>query len=177
MRNKNQPPFLPCSFRIFHSLPCKHSFSHPGYPDIVEKDLADEVKELNKRISDLEKMLSVLLKPLTDVRKTTERYLKLAGLLLDHGGLTPDVILPELKDPISKDIVRVLLERPEQNVSQITDLVKSKLGSASRRIIRTKLLDLEQQHIIQRQQQGSRSIYSLTPEVIKKWTQLLGLTI
>ncbi len=108
----------------------------------MENDLADEVKELSKRINELEKMLSALMKPFSDVRKTTERYLKLAALLLDHGGLTPDVILPDLKDPISKDIVRVLLERPGQNVSQITDLVKSKRGSASRRIIRKKLLYL-----------------------------------
>jgi DNA-binding transcriptional ArsR family regulator len=143
----------------------------------VEKDLADEVKELNKRINELEKMLSLLMKPLTDVRKTTERYLKLAGLLLDHGGLTPDVILPDIKDPISKDIVRVLLERPGQNVSQITDLVKSRRGTASRRIIRKKLLYLEEKHVIQKQQQGSRTVYTLTTEVIKKWTQLLGLTI
>jgi DNA-binding transcriptional ArsR family regulator len=142
----------------------------------VEKDLADEVKELNKRISELEKMLSVLMKPFSDIRKTTESYMRLAGLLLDHGGLTPDLILPELKDPISKDIVRVLLERPEQNVSQITDLVKSRRGTASRRIIREKLLDLEKKNIIQKQQRGSRSVYSLTAEVIKKWTQLLGLT-
>jgi len=143
----------------------------------VEKDLADEVKELNKRINELEKMLSLLMKPLTDVRKTTERYLKLAGLLLDHGGLTPDVILPDIKDPISKDIVRVLLERPGQNVSQITDLVKSRRGTASRRIIRKKLLYLEEKHVIQKQQQESRTVYTLTTEVIKKWTQLLGLTI
>jgi len=142
-----------------------------------EKDVTSEIKELSKRISELESMLATLLKPLSDVRKTTERYLRLAGLLLDHGGLTPDVILPDLKDPISKDIVRVLLERPEQNISQITDLVKSKRGSASRRIIRVKLKDLENKHIIQKQQQGSRSIYTLTPEVIAKWTQLLGLTI
>jgi len=146
----------------------------------VEKDRTDvsnEIKELSKRISELESMLAALLKPLNDARKTTERYLKLAGLLLDHGGLTPDVIFPDLKDPISKDIIRVLLERPAQNVSQITDLVKSKRGSASRRIIREKLLDLETRNIIQKQQQGSRTVYSLTPEVIKKWTQLLGLTI
>ncbi|HIG99948.1 MAG TPA: hypothetical protein HA258_05145 [Thermoplasmata archaeon] len=143
----------------------------------MKKDLTDEIKELNKRISELEKMLSVLLKPISDVRKTTQSYLRLAGLLLDHGGLTPDLILPELKDPISKDIVRVLLERPEQNVSQITELVKSKRGSASRRIIRAKLTDLEAKNIIQRQQQGSRQVYTLTPEVIKKWTQLLGLNI
>ena len=142
----------------------------------MEKDLTDEVKELNKRISELEKMLSVLMKPFTDIRKTTESYMRLAGLLLDHGGLTPDLILPELKDPISKDIVRVLLERPEQNVSQITDLVKSRRGTASRRIIREKLVDLEKKNIIQKQQRGSRSVYSLTAEVIKKWTQLLGLT-
>jgi DNA-binding transcriptional ArsR family regulator len=148
----------------------------PDYPGSVEKDLAEEVKELNKRISDLEKMLSLLMKPFSDVRKTTERYLNLAGLLLDHGGLTPDLILPELKDPISKDIVRVLLERPEQNVSQITDLVKSRRGTASRRINREKLVNLEKKNIIQKQQRGSRSVYSLTAEVIKKWTQLLGLT-
>ena len=142
----------------------------------MEKDLTDEIKELNKRISELEKMLSVLMKPFTDIRKTTESYMRLAGLLLDHGGLTPDLILPELKDPISKDIVRVLLERPEQNVSQITDLVKSRRGTASRRIIREKLLDCEKKNIIQKQQRRSRLAYSLTAEVIKKWTQLLGLT-
>ena len=142
----------------------------------MEKDLTDEVKELNKRISDLEKMLSVLMKPFNDIRKTTESYMRLAGLLLDHGGLTPDIILPELKDPISRDIVRVLLERPEQNVSQITDLVKSRRGTASRRIIREKLVDLEKKNIIQKQQRRSRSVYSLSAEVIKKWTHLLGLT-
>jgi DNA-binding transcriptional ArsR family regulator len=145
--------------------------------DKDDQDVTNEIKELNKRISELESMLAALLKPLSDARKTTEKYLKLAGLLLDHGGLTPDVILPDLKDPISKDIVRVLLERPEQNISQITDLVKSTRGSASRRIIRQKLKDLENKHIIQQQQKGSRTVYTLTPEVIKKWTELLGFSI
>jgi DNA-binding transcriptional ArsR family regulator len=146
----------------------------------VEKDQTDvtnEIKELSKRISELEQMLSTLMKPFNDARKTTERYLRLAGLLLDHGGLTPEAILPGLKDPISKDIVRVLLEKPEQNTSQITELVKSRRGTASRRIIRQKLLVLEDQHIIQKHQQGNRTVYTLTPEVIKKWTQLLGLSI
>lgn len=138
--------------------------------------MKNEIKELSKRISELESMLATLLKPLTDVRRTTESYLRLAGMLLDHGGLTPEVILPDLKDSISKDIVRVLLERPELNISQITELVKSRRGSASRRIIRTKLQDLEDKQIIQRQEHGSRAVYSLTPEVITKWTQLLGLT-
>lgn len=141
---------------------------------MANDDLANEIKELQKRISELEKMLASLVKPLTDARSTTERYLRLAGLLLDHGGLTPDLILPEVKDPIEKDIVRVLLERQNQNVSQITELVKTKRGTASRRIIRNHLQTLEEKHIIQKQQQGSRTVYSLTSEVIAKWSQLLG---
>ena len=141
-----------------------------------KKDLAAEIKELNKRINELENMLTALMKPLNDARKTTQNYMKLAGLLLDHGGLTPDLVLPELKDPISRDIVRVILERNEQNISQITELVKTKRGTASRRIIRVKLKELEIKNIVQKHQKGSRYVFSLTTEVIKKWTELLGLT-
>ena len=143
----------------------------------MKKDLADEVKELNKRINDLEKMLSVLIKPFQDVRKTTSNYMRLTGLLLDHGGLTPDLILPEIKDPISKEIVRVLMDRSEQNISQITELIRSKRGTASRRIIRGKIQELTEKNIIQKHQKGSLYVYSLTEEVIKKWSQILGFNI
>lgn len=143
----------------------------------MKKDLADEVKELNKRISELEKMLSVLIKPLQDVRKTTSNYMRLTGLLLDHGGLTPDLILPEIKDPISKEIVRVLMDRSEQNISQITELIRIKRGTASRRIIREKIQELTEKNIIQKHQKGSLYVYSLTEEVIKKWSQMLGFNI
>jgi DNA-binding transcriptional ArsR family regulator len=143
----------------------------------VKKDLADEVKELNKRISELEKMISVLIKPLQNVRKTTSNYMRLTGLLLDHGGLTPDLILPEIKDPISKEIVRVLMDRSEQNISQITELIRSKRGTASRRIIREKIQELTEKNIIQKHQKGSLYVYSLDEEVIKKWSQMLGFNI
>ena len=142
----------------------------------MEKDLTDEVNLLNKRINDLEKMLSVLMKPFNDIRKTTESYMSLAGLLFDHSDLTPYLILPELKDSISKDIMRVLLERPEYNVSQISDLVKSRRATASWRIICEKLLDLEKKISYKNSNGGSRSLYNLTVEVIKNWTQILGLT-
>ena len=142
-----------------------------------EKDLAEEVKELNKRISELEKMLSTVIAPLQDVNKVTQNYMRLIGILIDRGGLTPDMILPDVKDPISKDIVRVLLERPNQNISQIADLVKSKRGTASRRIIREKLQHLEEKNIIQKHQKGSLHVYNLDEKVIKKWSQLLGFHI
>ena len=143
----------------------------------VSKDLAEEVKELNKRIGELEKMISVLVQPLQRVQTTTSNYLKVVQLLLEHGGLTPDLILPEVKDPISKEIVRVLLDKNEQNVSQITELVRSKRGTASRRIIREKIHELTKKNVISKQQKGSLYVYSLSQDVIKKWSQLLGINI
>lgn len=143
----------------------------------MKKDLTDEIKELNKRISELEQIISVLIQPLQNISTTTQNYLRITGLLLDHGGLTPDVILPEVKDPISREIVRVLMNRSEQNVSQITELVRSKRGTASRRIIREKMQELTEKNIIQKQQKGSRYVYSITEKVIKKWSQMLGFNI
>jgi DNA-binding HxlR family transcriptional regulator len=143
----------------------------------VSKDLAKEVKELNKRISELEKMISILVKPLQNVSKTTQNYLRITSLLLDHGGLTPDMILPEVKDPISREIVRVLLEKSDQNISQITELVRNKRGTASRRIIRDRIQELEEKNIVQKSQKSSRHVYCLTEKVIKKWSQMLGFNI
>jgi DNA-binding transcriptional ArsR family regulator len=143
----------------------------------VEKDLKKEIKDLNKRISELEKMLSSLMQPLRNVSKTTQNYLRLTGLLLDHGGLTPDLILPEVKDPISKEIVRVLMDKSEQNISQITELVRSKRGTASRRIIRERVKELEEKNIINKHLKGKLYVYFLSENVIKKWSQMLGFDI
>ena len=143
----------------------------------MTKDLAKEVKELNKRISELEKMLSGVIQPLQDVNKITRNYMRIIGILLDHGGLTPDMTLPDVKDPISREIVRVLLDKTDQNISQITELVRSKRGTASRRIIRVKLQELEDKKIIEKRQKGSLYVYSLSEKVIKKWSQMLGFNI
>lgn len=143
----------------------------------MEQDLTEEVKELNKRINELEKILSSIIKPIQSVSKVTQNYLRIIGLLLDRGGLTPDIILTDIKDPISKTIIRILLERPGQNISQLTELVRSKRGTASRRIIRERLKELENKHIVQKSQKGSLYEYSLAEEVIKKWSQMLGFNI
>jgi cell division septum initiation protein DivIVA len=144
---------------------------------VDNKDLSKEVKELNKRINELEKMISTILAPLQDVGKVTQNYMRLLGILMDRGGVTPDLFLPELKDPISKDIVSALLEKPNQNISQIEQLVRQKRGTASRRIVREKLYDLEEKHIVQKKASGSLHVYSLHDTVIKKWSQLLGFHI
>jgi DNA-binding transcriptional ArsR family regulator len=144
---------------------------------VEEKDLTEEVKKLNRRIGELEKVLSTIIEPIKEVNKVTQNYMRLIGFLIDRGGLTPDMILPDIKDPISKDIVRVLLERSDQNISQITELVRSKRGTASRRIIREKLQYLEEKNIIQKYQKGSLYVYTLDEKVIKKWSQMLGFNL
>jgi len=144
---------------------------------LVEKDLAKEVKELTKRINELEKMISTLIKPIQNVGNTTRNYLKITQILLENGGLTPDMIIPEIKDEISREIVRALMKKSDQNISQITELVKSKRGSGSRRIIRERLKKLEKQEIVEKNQKGSLYVYKLTDKVIKKWSKMLGLNI
>ena len=143
----------------------------------MTKDLEKEVKELNKRISELEKMLSEVLNPLRQVGKTTQNYLKITSLVIQHGGLTPDMILPELKDNISREIVRVLLDKQDQNISEITELVRSKRGTASRRIIRERLKELEEKDIVKKRMKGKLYVYSITDKVIRKWSQMLGFNI
>jgi DNA-binding transcriptional ArsR family regulator len=143
----------------------------------VTKDLEKQVKELNNRIHELEKILSEALNPLREVGRTTQNYLKITSLVLEHGGLTPDMILPELKDDISREIVRVLLDKQDRNISEITELVRSKRGTASRRIIRERLKYLEEKNIVEKQMKGKIYVYNLTDNVIKKWSQMLGFNI
>jgi len=143
----------------------------------VTNDLTDEIRKLNNRISELEKMLSTLTQPLRRIQDTTSSYLRIIRLLLEHGGITPELIIPDVKDPISKEIVQVLMDKKEQNISQITELVRNKRGTASRRIIREKVTELTDKNIIQKQQKGSLNVYSLSKEVIIKWSKLVGINI
>ncbi len=139
-------------------------------------DLTEEIQKLNNRISELENMLSQLLRPLQQVQNSTSQYFRLVQLALEHGGLSPDLVLPEIKDPISQEIIRALLDRKEQNISEITERVRNKRGTASRRIIRLRLSELLDKEIVEKTQKGSLYVYSLTETVLRKWTKLLGLS-
>jgi len=143
----------------------------------VEPDeLYREIKTLNKRINELESMLKTIVQPFQEMGKSTSNYFRLIGLMLEHGGLTPDTLFSDIKDPIEKTIIQILTQKKDLNISQLTDHVRSKRGTASRRIIRKKIKKLEEKNMVEPVQQGSRVVYRLTDEVIKKWSQVLGLT-
>lgn len=137
-------------------------------------ELSKEIQSLNRRIDQLESMLRSVLQPFQEMGKTTSNYFRLIGLMLEHGGLTPDTLFSEIKDPIEKSIIQVLTQKKNLNISQITENARSKRGTASRRIIRVKLKSLEKKNMVESYKQGSRTLYRLTDEVIKKWSKVLG---
>jgi len=143
----------------------------------VERDLAEEIRELNRRIGDLEAMIASLVRPLQEARSIADRHLRLLQLLIEHGGLTPEAVVPEVRDPISREIVRVLIDGRGRNVSEVTDAVRGRRGSASRRIVRERLTTLVERKVVVRLEEGSVTGYRLSDGVIRRWSHLLGIDI
>jgi hypothetical protein len=143
--------------------------------DVTEKeDLRNEVKELNSRIAELEGLISQLQEPLRQMQSAAKGYFKFIDLYVKYGGVSPDVIIPDIKDSISKEIVKALFERNGQNISQLTEMVRSKRGSASRRIIRQKLSDLVDAGHVTKKTARKAAEYYISDELLKKWSAVLG---
>lgn len=142
-----------------------------------EEDLAQQVKELNKRIEELEGTLSRILEPVRNMQKATSGYIRLVSIVRRKGGITIDSILPDVKDTISKSIIQVLAEDNGQNISQLTESVRRSRGTASRRIIRERLKDLLEKELVVVRSTKRVNNYYLSDEVINKWSQLLSIPI
>ncbi len=93
-----------------------------------------------------------------------------------YGVVSIDTIVPEVKDPISKDMLRILLDRPGLNISQLTDELKGRRGSSSRRIVRDKLKELAEMKLVVEEAGRNERSYRLSEDVVKRWSQVLGLT-
>lgn len=142
-----------------------------------KEDLRKEVKELSSKIAELEGIISELQEPLRKLGNAARGYYKFIDLYMKFGGVSPEIILPNLKDPISKEIINVLFERNGQNISQITEVVRGRRGSASRRIIREKLAKLEADGYVIRKKTKKSVDYYISDELLKKWSQVLGFNI
>lgn len=150
---------------------------------MAEEDKDRKIEELAQRIAELEASIRLITKPYNDlveqmdrVQGIVSRYFGLLDIYQTHGGISIDVIIPQVKDPISKEIVRILLDHPRLNISQLADELKKRLGSSSRRIVRSKLLALVEQGIVVDHLENKVKTYSVSDAVIKKWSQVLGLS-
>ncbi len=147
-----------------------------------EEELKDEIKELKDQISNLSEALERVTKPYQQVlgqievlQDVARRYFGLLDLYQKYGEISPDIIVPGLKDPISQEIVRVLFDKGDRNISQIADQIRQRRGSASRRIVRERLDRLVADGVVTVSSEGKQRRFSVSDEVVQKWSQVLGL--
>ncbi len=150
---------------------------------MAKGDLQDDVRELRKQVDALREALSMVAQPYREIaaymdqlQNITRSYFRLLDLYAKHGGVTPDVVVPGLKDDISKAILTSLFEKSDRNISQITEAVKGKRGTASRRIVRERLQELVKQGVVVESAASRGRTYRVSEEVAAKWSQVLGLS-
>ena len=149
---------------------------------MTQDDLRKEIRELRAQIEALRTALSDVTRPYAELMAYVNRlqdasrgYFRILGLYAEHGKVSPDLVIPGLKDDISRHIVVALFDRPDRNISQITEAVKRKRGTASRRIVRERLEDLERQGIVVATPGSRTRTFRVAAEVADKWSQVLGV--
>jgi DNA-binding transcriptional ArsR family regulator len=149
---------------------------------MADEDLGKQIKALSDKMESVEETMSKVSRPYSQLLEYIERfqkisssYFKMLGLYQRYGAISPDLLIPGVKDSISRDIVKVLFERDGQNISQITDKLKDMRGTSSRRIVRERLKLLEEKGVVKSKGSSRSKDYWLTEEYIEKWYNLIGL--
>ncbi len=135
--------------------------------------------DLEKRIRKVEELLEKYLENdyLVYIRHILASYLRLINIYVEYGKISPAIIFPEVKDPISREIIEILFSYGKLNTSQITDELKKSRGKASRRIVREKLNDLVENGIVECEEKKNEKVYSISEYAVKKWLKVLGINI
>lgn len=150
---------------------------------MAEQENDKKIEELSERIASLEDALRQVARPYSELvaqlgqfQGIVQKYFRLLDLYQKHGVISVDVILPQVKDPISKEIMRILLDHPGYNVSQVAEELRARTGSSSRRIVRARLEELAKEGLIVEEKGRKSNAYRVSDQVIKKWSEVLGLT-
>ena len=146
------------------------------------EDIRKDLRELREQVEALREAFSKVARPYSELVGYLDRlqdlsrgYVRLLGLVQRHGGVSPGLAVPGLKDDISRHIVSVLIENPDRNISQITESVKGQRGTASRRIVRERLEDLQRQGIVVATLGSRTRTFRVAEEVAERWSQVLGV--
>ncbi len=147
-----------------------------------EKEQAEEIKQLSNKIDRLEGMIAEMSQPYKETRTLMDKfqemasgYLKIISLYQQHGKVSPEMLVPTVKDPIAQDILVILFEKKELNVSQIAENLREKRGTASRKTVRDKLKELEDAGAIEILDDKKVKKYKVSDELVEKWLKLLGV--
>ncbi len=146
-------------------------------------DQSKKIEELTARIAELESAVREVARPYSELveqlsrfQDTVQKYFRLMDLYQRHGVISIETILPGVKDPIAKDIMRLLLDKPGLNISEITEELRQRRGSASRRIVRDRLGELLEQGMVTERSGKKEKTFEISEAVVRKWSEVLGLT-
>ncbi len=151
--------------------------------DAENEALREEIHELGEKVAELEEALRTATRPISDLMSQLEGMNRLAGnyfrlLELYHkkGSISPEAVVPEVKDPISIEVIKVLFEQSDLNVSELTDRLRDRRGSASRTIVRERLQQLlDGGIVVARDGPNGVTRYAISEDVSDRWYRMLGL--
>ena len=150
---------------------------------MADSEESKRIEELSERIEELESTLRKVAEPYSELvrqlslfQDTVQKYFRLMDLYQKHGVVSIDTILPQVKDPISKEIMRILLDKPGLNISEVTEELRARRGSSSRRIVRDRLGELLAEGLVKEKADRKEKTYEISEEVVRKWSQVLGLS-
>ena len=140
------------------------------------------IEELSERIAELEAALSQIVRPYAELVEQLDRfqgmvqkYFRLLDIYQRHGAISIDIILPQLKDRISREIMRILMDRPGLNISQVEEELRSRTGTSSRRIVRGRLEELVREGLVVEEKGRRANSFRVSDEVVRRWAEVLGL--
>jgi hypothetical protein len=144
------------------------------------EDVSRKLTELEESISKVKGGYAELGQYMETLKDISSRYFRLMDLYAKHGKISVDLAAPDIKDQISKDIIRILLDRSDKdkegsNLSEITRELKNVRGSASRRIVRDKVGKLEKMGHVKKVVSGKIPTYTISDSLVEKWYSLLGM--
>ena len=147
-----------------------------------EEDQKKEIVELSEKIDHLESMIADMYQPYQETmsymakfNEMASGYMKIIGLYQKHGKVSPEMLVPTIKDPIAQEILVILFEKKELNVSQIAEQLRDRRGSASRKTVRDKLVELEDAGAIEIIDEKKVKKYKVSDELVEQWLKLLGV--
>lgn len=138
----------------------------------------NDVRRLSREVESLRKAMVELMKSFDLVSQLAQNYLRLINLYAQHGDLSIDIVVPEIKnDPIAREIVKIIFDLKKANISQIARELKARRGKGSRNTVREKLEILRDLGIVSEDNSEKGKCYTLKKEVLNKWLELIGIPI
>ena len=104
----------------------------------------------------------------------SERYMLLMKMYLKHGYISPELVVEE-KEPIAAEIIKILFEKGELNISEIERVLREKRGAASRKTIRERLKSLSGDGVVGIIGETGRKKYRISDDLTRKWLEMLGI--